>query len=464
MPSGLRGRLIGALLLISAVTLAASAALVLSRLESRIRADELENIGQQIAGGSSVLSNVPAAQLRVGSPALRRAARSLKARVGGEIAILDGQGRPLVLTDPDGGRRFPEAAVARRHGRAAQTVTGSGANAVAHVAVPVDAHGRPLVVVGIERLNDAAEAVAVVRRAFAGAAAISLGIALVLGLLLAQRLVGRLRALRDAALRMAEIGPGVDMQADARRDEVGDLTRALSTMQHRLVAQEQARKAFLATASHELRTPVASLRVMIDLLREDLDAHEPDVRDARVQAARADEQAERLARLASDLLDLSRMDAGPPARRERVELQRLTRSILAEFEVRTEASASTLSLASAEPAWALADPSAVAQILRILLDNALRHAPPGGAITAIVDNGAAGPSIAVHDDGDGIPAEDRERIFERFERGGATAPGFGLGLAIGRELATRMDATLVVEDGPGTTFRLRLAADEPDAS
>jgi signal transduction histidine kinase len=464
MPGGLRGRFIGALVLISAVTLGASAVLLLSPLAARIRDDELENIRQQVLSGSAAVMSLRSDQIHPGSLALRRAARTLKARVGGEIAILDARDHVLVLTDPDIGTRFPETTLARRHGGAAQTVSGSGASAVAHVAVPINVQGERLVVVGVQRLTDAAEAVAVVRRAFLVAAAISLGIALLLGLLLARRLVQRLRALRDAALRVAETGPLVELQADSRRDEVGDLTRALVTMQNRLRAQEQARRTFLSTASHELRTPIASLRITLDLLRDDLDVPDPDVSDARQQAARADEQAERLAGLAADLLDLARLDDGVPARRERIELQRLTRSVLSEFDIRGDESGSTLRLTPAEPTWAVADPGAIAQILRILVDNALRHAPPGGTVTATVDGdgNGGGPSIAVHDEGGGIPEEDRERIFHRFERGGATAPGFGLGLAIGRELATRMEATLAVEDGPGTTFRLRLAAEPPD--
>jgi signal transduction histidine kinase len=466
MLGGLRGRFVGALLLISAVTLGASAILLLSPLESRIRSDELENIRRQIRSGQGLVTTIQPGQIRPGSPSLRGAARALKARIGGEVAILDARDRILALTDRDIGTVFPEAALARGGGRPQEAVTGSGESAVAHVAVPIDAGRTRLVVVGVQRLSDASEAVAVVRRAFAGAAASSLGIALLLGLLLAHRLVQRLRALRDSALQVAEVGPVVEMQPDARRDEVGDLTRALITMQNRLREQEQARRTFLSTASHELRTPIASLRVMLDLLRDDLDADEPDVPDAREQAAGADRQAARLAGLASDLLDLSRLDAGRPARRERVDLQRLTRSVLAEFRVRAEGSASTLHLASDAPAWALADPGAVVQIVRILVDNALQHGPPGTDITATVDGDrdrdgdgdGDGPSITVHDEGGGIAEEDRERIFERFERGGATAPGFGLGLAIGRELAARMDATLLVDDGPGTTFRLRLAA------
>src|SRR3982074_3063427 len=114
MPGGLRGRFIGALILISAVTLGASAVLLLSPLAARIRDDELENIRQQVLSGSAAVMSLRSDQIHPGSLALRRAARTLKARVGGEIAILDARDHVLVLTDPDIGTRFPETTLARR--------------------------------------------------------------------------------------------------------------------------------------------------------------------------------------------------------------------------------------------------------------------------------------------------------------------------------------------------------------
>lgn len=457
MLGGLRARLVGALLLTSSVTLAVAAILLLSPLESRIREDEIENLGRQLRADRIVLTRLTSGDVRRTSPQLRSAARILKARIGGEIAIVDGQ-QVLAATDVDRGDRFPEAGRALREDGTVHVVSGEGSQAVVHVALPLTIDGTRVAVVAVQRLNDASEAVVVVRRAFLGAAAISLAIALLLGLLLASRLVLRLRALRDTALRVAELGPVVEMRADATRDEVGDLTRALVTMQNRLREQEQARRAFVSTASHELRTPLSSLQVMLDLLRDDLDRPEPDVEDARQQVARADEQAARLASLAADLLDLSRLDAGGPIRRELVDLIEVSRAVIAEFEVRTSATGQRLALEAATPTWAIGDPGAIAQILRILLDNASRHGPPAGAVGVLVEVSGGRPCLTVRDEGESIPAADRERIFERFERGTATgeAPGFGLGLAIGRELATRMGARLTLGDGRGVTFRLVL--------
>jgi len=260
----------------------------------------------------------------------------------------------------------------------------------------------------------------------------------------------RLRRLRDTAERVAQVGPVAEFRPEQGRDEIGDLSRTFATMQTRLREQEQARRAFVATASHELRTPVASLQVMLDLLIADLEADPVAVDDAREQARRADEQAARLSQLAGDLLDISRLDAGLPPRSEPVELSEVLRSVVAEMEARVAREQRRLAVADGGSARAPGDPGNVARILRILLDNALRYTPaPGEVRVGYVENGDT-VGIAVEDDGPGVPGEDRERIFARFTRGaGAGAGGFGLGLAIGRELARRMDGDLALEDTAG---------------
>ena len=385
MFGGLRARLVAALLLTSAVTLGVAAFLLLSPLESRLRDDEIEALTEQLRADRPLLARVAEADVRVGSPALRRVAKELKLSTDAEIVILAENGVVLAATDRDPGDLFPEGRQALQRRHTVHSLRVSDSVSVAHVATPVVVRRARVAVVAVRRLDDASAAVAVVRHAFLGAAAISLFIALALGLLLANRLAQRLRALRDTALRVAELGPVVEMGADGTRDEVGDLTRALVTMQDRLRRQERARLAFVATASHELRTPLSSLRVMLDLLRDDLDGDVPDLDDARRQVARADTQAERLAGLAGDLLDLSRLDAGVPIREERVDLAELARAVAAEFDVRTRESGHELALEIPAAAWVVGDPGAIAQIVRILLDNAIRHGPPDGRIVLTVD-------------------------------------------------------------------------------
>jgi signal transduction histidine kinase len=309
-------------------------------------------------------------------------------------------------------------------------------------------------------LNEVSSAVAAVRTAILDAALVAAALTLLLAIPFAGTLVRRLRLLRQAALRLAQEGPTVEIPVDRARDEVGDLARTFALMQHQLHRQEEARRAFVATASHELRTPVASLDGLLELLDEDLQSGQTDLDDARSLIARARGQSRRLGRLAADLLDLSRIDAQTNLRSEPIELGELSRAVLAEFDLGIARRGILTTLDdSAGSVWAMGDPGSVARILRILLDNAVRLSPNEGEVKIELRNGDRA-SLSVCDQGPGVHAEEREMIFERFMRGreaGGKA-GFGLGLAIGRELAHRMGGELVLEDQgePGARFTLRL--------
>ena len=118
------------------------------------------------------------------------------------------------------------------------------------------------------------------------------------------------------------------------------------------------------------------------------------------------------------------------------------------------------------PCWALGDPDAIARVVRILLDNALRYGPAGQSVTVETTCADGRAGLAVSDRGPGIPPEENEHIFERFHRGRAAGSesGFGLGLAIGRELAERMGGSLELanHEPPGASFVLTLPAGEPE--
>jgi signal transduction histidine kinase len=177
----------------------------------------------------------------------------------------------------------------------------------------------------------------------------------------------------------------------------------------------------------------------------------------------------RLGRLASELLDLSRLDADVELRSEPVELGETARAVAAEFEVRAHDHGVTLEvMPPLGPCWARGDPGAIARIARILLDNALRFAPPGDAVRVVAAYHGDSATLEVADHGPGVPPDERELIFERFQRGSATGGegGVGLGLAIGRELAERQGGTLVLApgDGPGARFVLRLPIEMPAGS
>ncbi len=299
------------------------------------------------------------------------------------------------------------------------------------------------------------------RNALLAAAGIGLAVAVALGLALSSGLTRRLGRLQRAALRITAEGPEAPTPRDRARDEVGDLARALARMQEELRRQEAARRSFVATASHELRTPLTMLQGTMELLDEDL-RDGADLDDAREQVAGARRELRRLSVLASELLDLSRLDAAVQLRSEPVELGEITRAVAAEFGLpAAERSVELEVMPAEEPCWARADPAACARVVRILLDNALRYAPEGQPIEILTARDGGRVLVEVGDRGPGVPPDERERIFERFHRGRSAGArsGFGLGLAIGRELAERMNGTLVLAESRfGARFRLTLPA------
>ena len=496
---GLRGRIVGAVLVTAVAALAVAAVALLGPLEASLRNAELQTLRRQVTSGSTtnfkqvdpamaLYYHVPATQTAVYSQgkathdALFRYERDLGARIGASEVALLGYPEPsghhakpvVVWPDEDLSQAdpFDDAARAFRAHRSTYTLGSIGGVQYARAAIPfaTATPGGPTqrwVLIVRKPLAEVSSAVAAVRTAFFVAALVALALTLILGIPLSARIVRRLRVLRQSALRLAQEGPSVEVPVDRARDEVGDLARTFALMQQQLLQQEEARRAFVATASHELRTPLASLDGMLELLGEDLQSGDPDLEDAQSLLERARAQSRRLGRLAADLLDLSRIDAQVELRSEPVELGELSRAVLAEFELGTaERGIAAVLDDEAGSVWALGDPGSVARILRILLDNAVRLSPSGGKITVELRNGAHA-SLTVCDHGPGVPPEERELIFERFMRGRGTAgsAGFGLGLAIGRELAGRMGGELVLKDDdcPGAKFTLRLpAAQAPD--
>ena len=483
---GLRGRIVGAVLVTTVATLAVAAAALLGPLEKELRHSAQSTLVGDVSRSGAVrnfgrldltyaLDAVTDPGYRAGlvqRGQLRAAQRLASERLGATVTLYGypsatGSASP-VLVQPAGSDETAvevnPADVARAF-RSGQRVGGLGTldgNEVARVAVPVTIGSHRYVLAVRRPITEVANAVSVVRKAFITAALAGLALTLVLAIPLAATIVRRLRRLREAALELAGDATSVEVPVDRARDEVGDLSRSFAIMQARLQHQEQARRAFVATASHELRTPLTSLDGMLELLDDDLRGGHPDLDDARSLLERARAQSRRLARLAADLLDLSRIDAEVTLRSEPVELGELSRAVMAEFELGTQERGIVSSLADAgEPVWALGDPGSVARILRILLDNAVRVTPQGGRISIELHQ-TPRPTLRVADEGPGVAENERELIFERFQRGRDTGgqAGFGLGLAIGRELAERMGGALMLEgsEGPGATFALTLPA------
>lgn len=252
-------------------------------------------------------------------------------------------------------------------------------------------------------------------------------------------------------------GTDAEVHDDTAAPSGAVLILADVTERHRI---EEAQRRFIADASHEMRTPVAALKGMLELLMDGA-VDDPKVRDDFLRTM-ADE-TDRLGRLVSDLLTLAQLEAGSlELKLAPVDAGELLRAVAQVMQTLAEQAGVRL-LVEAPPAGTrvLADRDKAVQVLVSFTDNALKHAPPATAVTLRARSDDGGVVFEVTDEGPGIEAHERERIFERFYRVGTTRakrPGAGLGLAIAKEIIEAHGSSITVEStrGKGTTFGFRL--------
>jgi signal transduction histidine kinase len=298
-------------------------------------------------------------------------------------------------------------------------------------------------------LRDTTTTGAFVRRRLLIAGIIALIAAVVVGYGAATLFARRLRRLERAAERIAS-GDFTEPVSDPGSDEVGQLAAAFERMRQRLAGLERARREFIANASHELRTPIFSLGGFLELMEnEDL---EPETQ--REFLSRMREQTDRLTKLATDLLDLSRIDAGRVhVESEAVDLGALARTLADEFHAVALASEHALEVDERAAPAVVGDEERALQIGRILVENALVHTPPGTAIRLSTARRDSWALLTVEDDGPGIAPDHVPHVFERFYRvDGSVASGSGLGLAIAHELAELMGGRIELHAMPGRTI------------
>ncbi|MGH3035124.1 MAG: sensor histidine kinase [Gaiellaceae bacterium] len=430
---------------------------VVPQLESRLVDAKLEDVAASASGVKRALSQRSPSEYQ---PAAERQSAVVNARV-----VIFGRPtdtRLLSLADSRRGafstdiEQDPVALRATQTSGASGRVTRDG-DEFAEAATLVDAD---TVVLVSANLQDVLATVRTVRRSIVVAGIGSLLVSWLVGYLAAWAFTRRLRRLEIAAGRLAA-GDFETPVRDRGRDEVGQLAGAFDAMRLQLAHLDRARREFIANASHELRTPLFSLGGFLELLGdEDLD---PEVR--RDFLGEMGGQIERLTRLATDLLDLSRLDAGQlEVERSPFDLAAAARLVADEFRVLAEAEERILSVAAEGPVEALGDDVRVQQIGRALVENVFRHTPAGTAVEVAVGTRDGTAYLSVRDEGPGIPAADREHLFERFYRArGGQASGSGLGLAIASELAARMEGAIEVSSEPGrTVFTLVLPLFAPD--
>jgi two-component system OmpR family sensor kinase len=351
---------------------------------------------------------------------------------------------------------FPVADRSAASGSQQTGVEATGDGTVAEAAYPIYYQGRVgAVIVFSAPVSDIVNSVGIVRHEILVAGGIALLLALIGGYVVARALAQRVKRLELAVEKVAA-GDFYHPIAVDSGDEIGQLAVAFNQMQRQLAQLDQARKKFIATASHELRTPIFSLGGFVELLEDE----ELDSETRRRFLEQVKEQVERLRKLSVDLLDLSRLESGSlELRPEQVDLGELTRSVSGEFEPTLFQHDSHLELRlPSRSIEAQCDPVRVAQIMRILIDNALTHTSAGTQIVVTAGRENGHVRLVVRDNGEGIDSQSISRIFEPFFTAD-DAQGSGLGLAIASELAERMAGRLSVASAPGATaFTLELPA------
>jgi signal transduction histidine kinase len=244
------------------------------------------------------------------------------------------------------------------------------------------------------------------------------------------------------------------------KDEIGALGDAFNEMTANLAEAETLRKNLVADVSHELRTPLAIVQGNLQAILEGV--YPLDL----AQVASVYDETRLLTHLVDDLHDLTLADAGQ-LRLERapVDLVELAQTAVSQFGPSAEAAEVRLELAADEGVPAvIGDPDRLAQVLRNLLSNALRHTPTGGQVFVRVARTGEKVTVQVADTGTGIPSADLPHVFDRFyrgEKGGSRrGGGAGLGLAIARQLVTAHGGQITVASSPGrgTTFAIELPA------
>ena len=453
--SGIRLRLALALLLVVAATLALVYLIVVPSLESQLvneRLDRLERDANTAVRGFPSQSDQPQEFAELASE-LFNARVVVYSAVTPDLVLITGDSRTTSSVDVERNALVRRVASTGKPQR--DTVERNGQR-FAEVALPTNAGGTDAVILLSDSLADPLSTLNFIQRRLLLAGAIGLLFALVVGLALATMHARRIRRLERAAERIAG-GQFDEPVVDRGQDELGELAGAFERMRVRLEKLDRARSEFIANASHELRTPLFSLGGFLELMAdEDLD---DTTRREFLETMR--EQVERLAKLATDLLDLSRLDAGRMrVEHEPVDLGAVARLVSEEFAALAERKGQVLEVSVEGRPIARADELRVLQVARALVDNALVHTPAGStaSVRAYADREHA--YLEVEDDGPGVDVEDAPHVFDRFYRAeGGIASGSGLGLAIARELATLMGGGVALESAPGrTVVRVELGA------
>jgi signal transduction histidine kinase len=427
----------------------------------------------------------PGATKEVVPPAeLRRAAAQLVLELNGREtngAVYDLQGNLIARGEPFAGvpdwpAPSPEQLdVAGRGAQSVRVVADRTPRALLWVAPLTRADGRVVATVAVATSFESAdEALASLRRilwpgvvlvSVAGAVA---GVTLTRLLLRPLEQVGATAeriAAGDLSQRVGRSVPGLP----ARRDELGRLAAAFDHMVGRLATTLEAQRRFVADAAHELKTPLTAIGGMVEMLLMGADGGDPGARQRALRGI--EREVGRLSRLVGDLLTLSQLDAraAPVPDGQVVDLAATAAGVTQQAQVLARGQTVAF-VQEGGPLLVEGDPDRLAQVLLNLVDNAIKHTPPGGRVTVTARPAAGGgpparrlAEVAVADTGAGIPAEALPHLFDRFYRADAARDrrrgGAGLGLAIAQGIARAYGGAITAaSEGPGrgATFTLQL--------
>jgi signal transduction histidine kinase len=276
-----------------------------------------------------------------------------------------------------------------------------------------------------------------------------------MALLIAYWLTSSLRRFSEAASAVAkgDLDHTVPTTGPA---EVQSLARSFNDMVARVKTSQLAQRDFVANVSHELKTPLTSIQGFSQAILDG--AEQNPAHAARI----INDEASRMRRLVDGLLDLARLDAGQAAlQRGPTDLGAILHSTIEKLTLRANEKDVTLRADIQPLPSVVADGDRLAPVFANLLDNALKHTPSGGTVTLSATAAAGAVTVAVADTGAGIPANDLSRIFERFyrvDKSRAAGQGYGIGLAISKEIVQAHGGAISAESvvGLGTKFTVRL--------
>ena len=242
-------------------------------------------------------------------------------------------------------------------------------------------------------------------------------------------------------------------------DEISELAAEFNDMADRLQTIEDARRRFVSDASHELKTPLAGIRLLSDSI---LQTQDMDAQTVREFVGDIEQESERLARITENLLRLTRLDSGLLPEAQRVDLSSVVARVARMLRLVAEEKKVDLSYEVRREGQTLASEDEIHEIIYNLTENAIKYNHPGGFVKLALAGDEDNCLLTVSDDGIGIPEEDMPRIFDRFYRvdkmRSRAAGGTGLGLSIAADTARRRGGSIEVcaREGGGTVFTVRL--------